>query len=117
MRKISKSPLHHEKTRFATVCVLFFQAEDGIRDHCVTGVQTCALPISHFTHSCCGSRSLDHRIDLRAVLDCQRRPDQRDGEPTTLGSCARSRGHVQPLLPCAIPSPGTVATLRPWWTP
>src|SRR5260221_6679715 len=34
-----------------TVCmvmslVLFvFQAEDGIRDHCVTGVQTCALPI------------------------------------------------------------------------
>src|SRR5437588_8861626 len=26
-------------------CVFFFQAEDGIRDHCVTGVQTCALPI------------------------------------------------------------------------
>src|ERR671932_2503945 len=25
--------------------ILFFQAEDGIRDHCVTGVQTCALPI------------------------------------------------------------------------
>src|SRR5438034_8170821 len=24
----------------------FFQAEDGIRVHCVTGVQTCALPIS-----------------------------------------------------------------------
>src|SRR5260221_1351960 len=24
----------------------FLQAEDGIRDHCVTGVQTCALPIS-----------------------------------------------------------------------
>src|SRR5947207_12996181 len=24
----------------------FFQAEDGIRDYCVTGVQTCALPIS-----------------------------------------------------------------------
>src|SRR5260221_9414222 len=24
----------------------FFQAEDGIRDHCVTGVQTCALPIA-----------------------------------------------------------------------
>src|SRR5215218_11154222 len=23
----------------------FFQAEDGIRDHCETGVQTCALPI------------------------------------------------------------------------
>ena len=28
----------------------FFQAEDGIRDDLVTGVQTCALPISR-THS------------------------------------------------------------------
>ena len=25
--------------------VFFFQAEDGIRDRLVTGVQTCALPI------------------------------------------------------------------------
>src|SRR5438034_855567 len=41
------------KTRVSDVAVLefllisffFFQAEDGIRDHCVTGVQTCALPI------------------------------------------------------------------------
>src|SRR5438132_10639704 len=31
---------------FVTVFFFFFQAEDGIRDHCVTGVQTCALPIS-----------------------------------------------------------------------
>src|SRR5207247_7089141 len=28
------------------VCNFFFQAEDGIRDPLVTGVQTCALPIS-----------------------------------------------------------------------
>src|SRR5256886_10627335 len=28
-------------------CVFFFQAEDGIRDLTVTGVQTCALPISY----------------------------------------------------------------------
>src|SRR5256886_13275973 len=28
------------------VYLLFFQAEDGIRDLTVTGVQTCALPIS-----------------------------------------------------------------------
>src|SRR5256885_9743647 len=26
-------------------CSFFFQAEDGIRDYKVTGVQTCALPI------------------------------------------------------------------------
>src|SRR5436190_2161250 len=40
----------------------FFQAEDGIRDHCVTGVQTCALPISP--------------SDARHP-----RPDDRDGLP------------------------------------
>src|SRR5207249_8263901 len=28
-----------------TYCCFFFQAEDGIRDRNVTGVQTCALPI------------------------------------------------------------------------
>src|SRR5258708_11616626 len=28
------------------VYIFFFQAEDGIRDDLVTGVQTCALPIS-----------------------------------------------------------------------
>src|SRR5690606_39760341 len=27
------------------ICSFFFQAEDGIRDFHVTGVQTCALPI------------------------------------------------------------------------
>src|SRR5689334_23590942 len=33
---------------FCNLCCLFFffQAEDGIRDGTVTGVQTCALPIS-----------------------------------------------------------------------
>src|SRR5439155_11542948 len=30
------------------VFVFFFQAEDGIRDGHVTGVQTCALPISRY---------------------------------------------------------------------
>src|SRR5229473_5396497 len=32
--------------RWESVCFFFFQAEDGIRDKLVTGVQTCALPIS-----------------------------------------------------------------------
>src|SRR5260221_1134963 len=35
----------------------FFQAEDGIRDHCVTGVQTCALPISGVGDQAEGLRS------------------------------------------------------------
>src|SRR5699024_11493638 len=34
---------------FRLFCFLFFfQAEDGIRDRNVTGVQTCALPISNW---------------------------------------------------------------------
>src|SRR2546430_8829190 len=31
---------------YGALVVFFFQAEDGIRDLTVTGVQTCALPIS-----------------------------------------------------------------------
>src|SRR3989442_8219890 len=43
-----------------TIVFFFFQAEDGIRDADVTGVQTCALPISKFVplgntvHAACG---------------------------------------------------------------
>src|SRR3989441_8609397 len=39
----------------------FFQAEDGIRDKLVTGVQTCALPIYR-------------RLDARAVFRLARHP-------------------------------------------
>src|SRR5256885_12690757 len=34
------------KSRVWRYVFFFFQAEDGIRDYKVTGVQTCALPIS-----------------------------------------------------------------------
>src|SRR5207245_3229114 len=34
-----------ENPAVVSLSVLFFQAEDGIRDATVTGVQTCALPI------------------------------------------------------------------------
>src|SRR5688500_20126496 len=36
--------------------ILFFQAEDGIRDDKVTGVQTCALPISQAAPEARGDR-------------------------------------------------------------
>src|SRR5260221_3939424 len=43
--------------------VLFFaQAEAGIRDHCVTGVQTCALPIS------AGSALADPQVRNRGTI-------------------------------------------------
>src|SRR5437868_13191609 len=44
--------IHQVKTsnriirRYFVMLFFFFQAEDGIRDRNVTGVQTCALPIS-----------------------------------------------------------------------
>src|SRR5256885_3458000 len=50
------------------VCFFFFQAEDGIRDYKVTGVQTCALPI----------------CDLSAALD----PWQIVASRTALGGAA-----------------------------
>src|SRR5438046_5049575 len=40
----------------------FFQAEDGIRDWSVTGVQTCALPIS------VGGEQVDPAADIAAYL-------------------------------------------------
>src|SRR5256885_6727446 len=41
----SQSPTRTAKVSVALRCRFFFQAEDGIRDYKVTGVQTCALPI------------------------------------------------------------------------
>src|SRR5438132_13208072 len=49
----------------------FFQAEDGIRDHCVTGVQTCALPILPTSDSLPGLPGKEMRntgISLTTVL-------------------------------------------------
>src|SRR2546425_12941212 len=53
----------------------FFQAEDGIRDKLVTGVQTCALPIASTT----SSASADGRV-ARTTPVCP--------SPLALMSCA-----------------------------
>src|SRR5205807_7307823 len=47
----------------------FFQAEDGIRDYKVTGVQTCALPIYGLDHQGAaeGARPRGERRHLRAL--------------------------------------------------
>src|SRR5438067_8863148 len=50
-------------------CFFFFQAEDGIRDRNVTGVQTCALPISRRPQADARQRARGHRrLGRRAVL-------------------------------------------------
>src|SRR5207249_8427100 len=46
----------------------FFQAEDGIRDRNVTGVQTCALPIYTFFRSYADQILLDPMTGYIALL-------------------------------------------------
>src|SRR2546430_6063576 len=48
------------------VLVFFFQAEDGIRDLTVTGVQTCALPISASLAGLLGSARYISSSSVRA---------------------------------------------------
>src|SRR5256885_13201623 len=47
--------------------IFFFQAEDGIRDYKVTGVQTCALPICSFR--CSETRLKRDNTDWRTECD------------------------------------------------
>src|SRR5207302_4168260 len=72
--------------------IFFFQAEDGIRDFHVTGVQTCALPIS----SGRGDTGQAHRRDPAAGRT--RHARQAAGRQTKLsaesgeGACALASG-------------------------
>src|SRR5256886_4639150 len=59
------------------VVCFFFQAEDGIRDLTVTGVQTCALPILPRTarverecRPCDSSTLVDRLCSVERALDC-----------------------------------------------
>src|SRR5256884_3802288 len=58
-------------TIFFEFIFFFFQAEDGIRDVAVTGVQTCALPISFLQQS---NAVLNH--DVYAALERITAPTQ-----------------------------------------
>src|SRR2546429_3782166 len=53
----------------AYFCFFFFQAEDGIRDVAVTGVQTCALPIYEVDHA----RDLEIRCEVDGAVMQQAR--------------------------------------------
>src|SRR5260370_23828946 len=57
------------------MCFFFFQAEDGIRDSSVTGVQTCALPISLATlelrHACKMETQAGNKRFKKAMLELQ----------------------------------------------
>src|SRR3712207_6851562 len=57
------------KRKLREIVLFFFQAEDGIRDIGVTGVQTCALPIYpiHAAVMCRTPRAVERRRGPRAT--------------------------------------------------
>src|SRR3989449_3246211 len=66
----------------------FFQAEDGIRDVAVTGVQTCALPICFLFRRCAFPPKIAPwdpaaRVHALPVLDRQREEVLRSEEHTS----------------------------------
>src|SRR5205085_7999221 len=79
--------------------VFFFQAEDGIRDLTVTGVQTCALPISPRGSVTISPQSRDEAVSVPGTVTyLTPRPGASEGTwtPSTSstpghGSSARSR--------------------------
>src|SRR5205823_9623492 len=87
--------------------VLFFQAEDGIRNKLVTGVQTCALPIS----------DLAARPDPRQPLPAPELPQRGhsahvDGDPGKQIGRASCRERVYDTVG-AVPAKTTKATINP----
>src|SRR5258708_31720414 len=72
----------------------FFQAEDGIRDDLVTGVQTCALPILKINYQSIGSgggirQIIAGTVDFGAT-DAPMKEDERS-EERRVGKECRSR--------------------------
>src|SRR5690554_8225551 len=72
------------------VCCFFFQAEDGIRDADVTGVQTCALPILKYQCSRSWNRaSFGPPRVMSTAVHCPGRPRKTRGPVYPGSSCHR----------------------------
>src|SRR2546425_2003912 len=67
----------------------FFQAEDGIRDKLVTGVQTCALPIS-FSGNSRNFRKLSELPEKEPIREATQAPSLTSMQES---SAMRSYGH------------------------
>src|SRR5699024_12011002 len=82
----------------------FFQAEDGIRDRNVTGVQTCALPISLLPRKIQRTPSLVVPLLLKSRLDLRQEkrqwiPPYRWWEPRMCGVAQRRKDSTALVLP------------------
>src|SRR5699024_12231934 len=84
-------------------CVFFFQAEDGIRDRNVTGVQTCALPIlceiaaDSFTSSNTIIRSLEN-VENNFKVNCNWLPSHLSFDDFKSGKRFSSSGMCMCLI-------------------
>src|SRR5207249_6233232 len=92
-------------------CFFFFQAEDGIRDRNVTGVQTCALPISAPGEDARERLTGDHRRVVAAVVvrldDAGPEPRRQRGEDRRpVHYRLASRAALRLSAPIRISGPG-----------
>src|SRR2546430_17470672 len=92
-------------------CFFFFQAEDGIRVLTVTGVQTCALPISEGPAPCPPPHPREARLP-RAEPDAA--PVAEEVRARRQGRQARARGlrRGDPRLQASLPALPDPARLR-----
>src|SRR6266516_2269887 len=74
--------------RLSLSLFFFFQAEDGIRDRTMTGVQTCALPISRHSGPACPLPGHARAARRRAPAP---RAWPRDRKSVVVGKECRSR--------------------------
>src|SRR6266481_8242662 len=69
----------------SSIFIFFFQAEDGIRDGTVTGVQTCALPILNagiaWDEKGEGQPGMQQAFDGQGIEKADRRTEQPEGDP------------------------------------
>src|SRR5450432_2872073 len=87
-RSASTATLYLVESGLTSILFFFFQAEDGIRDLIVTGVQTCAIPIS----SPLTRRTLRHARPGWRRGRCRRRRAEADrSEERRVGKECRSR--------------------------
>src|SRR5699024_12686457 len=106
--------------RSVVIFFFFFQAEDGIRDRNVTGVQTCALPISIFesfdSMEPGGIEPLTSCVQSRRAPSCAKAPpdlSKLNNTPNVLPFFLRTeeiQPHLAIRLPCYAFTPVVYAT-------
>src|SRR5256885_9749612 len=79
---------------YIEVIFFFFQAEDGIRDYKVTGVQTCALPIFWLSAAsiCCARSSALWRASSASAWALRFSPSRLAGSPGVTSMMAVGSG-------------------------